>query len=157
MLVTTGKRLVDVLKGMATQAGTRVARALVQSTVLAVRAVDRLRARVLGGAPHPRGAQVTERLWQDTVAPSPKVAGAVGPEATQALRKAPPEEAKAEAPRRPTQARRKKAPPAEAGRKTVQVSAPAGKRAVAPATPKKAGASPKKAGTRKKQAPRRRA
>ena len=151
MLGAAGQRLVDGLKGMATQAGTRVARAVVQSTVGAVKTVDRLRSRVPGSAPRPRpeGTRATERLWQDTAAPSPKMAAAVGPEAIRALlRESSPEKAKPARPR--TQARRKAQPP-EAGRKTVNAAAPAGKRATAPASPKKAGAHKVK-----KQAPRRR-
>jgi hypothetical protein len=139
---------------MATQAGTRVARAVVESTVVAVKTVDRMRARVPGSArrPRPEGLRATERLWQDTAAPSPELASVVGPEATQALT----QESTGKAtplPRQPRPRRKPQAP--EAGHKTVRAEAPAGKRATAKARPKKADA-PAKAGARKKQAPRRR-
>jgi hypothetical protein len=179
MLGATGQRLVDRWKEMATQAGTRMARAVVDTTVVAMRALERLRARWLKGSPrlHPERLQAIERLWEDTVAPSPKMTGAVGPEATQALRRE--TAGKTQALRRKSPARRKPpqpreegrktvqspapagkrttapVPPGNEGRKTVQAPAPAGKRTTAPATRKKAGAA-KKAGAQKKQAPRRR-
>ena len=155
MLGANGQRLVDRWKEMATQAGTRVARAVVETTVVAMRALEWLRARWLKGSPrlHPERLRAMERLWEDTVAPSPKMAGAVGPEATQALRK---EVAEKTRPVRRQSPTRHKLQPRDEGRKTVQAPAPAGKSATAPASPKKADArkaAPPKAATPKKATP----
>jgi histone H1/5 len=166
MLGATGQQLMERWKELATQAGTRVARAVVETTVVAMKALDRLRARWLKGSPrlHPERLQAIERLWEETVAPSPKMAGAVGPEASAALRRE-----SAEKTRPVRRQPRRKPQPREEGRKTVQAPAPAGKRTTAPAPQKKAvakkaaapkAAAPKaavpKAAAPKKQAPRRR-